>query len=133
MDPETGEWDGAAFDRLYDPWWEAQRARWADQPENYAAGLEDFFASSVRRLLGDAEGENRVCSPVNLCVSLAMLAELTDGESRQQILDLLVAGFYGKVSDLVTPLPFHQAVFFQCVAKAQITVPSCGFVGVKGA
>ena len=89
VDPETGEWDGAAFDRLYDPWWEAQRARWADQPENYAAGLEDFFASSVRRLLGDAEGENRVCSPVNLCVSLAMLAELTDGESRQQILDLL--------------------------------------------
>ena len=89
LDPETGEWDGAAFDRLYDPWWEAQRARWADMPENYAAGLEDFFASSVRQLLGDAEGENRVCSPVNLYVSLAMLAELTGGESRQQILDLL--------------------------------------------
>lgn len=89
VDPETGEWDGAAFDRVYDPWWEAQRARWADQPENYAAGLEDFFASSVRQLLGGAEGENRVCSPVNLCVSLAMLAELTDGESRRQILDLL--------------------------------------------
>lgn len=89
LDPETGEWDGAAFDRLYDPWWEAQRARWADQPENYAGGLEGFFAASVRQLLGGAEGENRVCSPVNLCVSLAMLAELTDGESRRQILDLL--------------------------------------------
>lgn len=89
VDPETGEWDATAFARGYDPWWEAQRARWANQPENYAAGLEDFFASSVRQFLGDAEGENRVCSPVNLCVSLAMLAELTDGESRQQILDLL--------------------------------------------
>ena len=51
----------------------------------------------------------------------------------QQILNLLVAGFNGKVGDFVTPLPFHQAVFFQCVAKAQITVPSCGFVGMKGA
>lgn len=88
-DPETGEWDSVAFDQVHALWWEAQRARWADQPENYAAGLEDFFASSVRQLLGDAEGENRVCSPVNLCVSLAMLAELTDGGSRRQILDLL--------------------------------------------
>lgn len=87
FDPETGEWDDTAFDRLYDPWWEAQRARWAD--ENYAGGLEGFFAASVRQFLGGAEGENRICSPVNLCLSLAMLAELTDGGSRQQILELL--------------------------------------------
>lgn len=88
-DPETGEWDGEAFDRLYDSWWEAQRARWADRPENYGQGLEGFFAASIRQFLGDAEGENRAFSPVNLCMALSMLAELTDGESREQILDLL--------------------------------------------
>lgn len=89
FDPETGVWDGEAYDRQYTPWWEAQRARWKDRPEDYAAGLEGFFAAGIRQFLGDAEGENRVCSPVNLCMSLAILAELTGGESRQQILDLL--------------------------------------------
>ena len=89
FDPETGEWDGGAFDRLYGSWWEAQQVRWVDRPENYGEGLENFFVAGMRQFLGDAEGENRVFSPVNLCMALSMLVELTDGESRQQILDLL--------------------------------------------
>lgn len=89
IDPETGEWDEAAYSQLYDPWWEAQSARWRDRPEDYAAGLENFFADSIRQFLGDAEGENRIYSPVNLCIALSMLAELTENDSRQQILDLL--------------------------------------------
>ena len=39
--------------------------------------------------LGGKEGENAAYSPVNVYMALAMLAELTDGASRQQILDLL--------------------------------------------
>lgn len=89
IDPETGEWDGEAFDRLYDSWWEAQSARWADRPENYAVGLENFFAASIQQFLSDTEGENRTYSPVNLCIALSMLAELTENGSRQQILALL--------------------------------------------
>lgn len=39
--------------------------------------------------LGDGGTENKVCSPLNIYFALGMLAELTDGSSRQQILDLL--------------------------------------------
>lgn len=89
MDPKTGDWDGDRFEQVYEPWWEAQRSRWWDLPEDYAAGMEDFFAGSIRQFLSGGEGENRVYSPVNLCMALAMQAELTDGNSRRQILDLL--------------------------------------------
>ena len=89
VDPATGEWDGERFDQLYTPWWEAQHSRWMDLPEDYAAGMEGFFAGSIRQFLSGAEGENRVYSPVNLCMALAMQAELTGGNSRRQILDLL--------------------------------------------
>lgn len=88
FDPVSGEWDSIRFDKLYDPWFEAQRARWT-LPEDYAAGMEDFFASSIRQFLSGGPGENRVYSPVNVCIALSMLAELTDGDSRDQILTLL--------------------------------------------
>ena len=61
------------------------------QPAGYADGLEGYFAGSIRQFLSGAEGENRVFSPLNLYMALAMLAEITDGSSRQQILDLLGA------------------------------------------
>lgn len=88
FDPKTGEMDDEAFDRLYMPWSEAQRGRF-DLPENYAAGLESFFAAGIRQFLSGAGEENRVYSPVNVLMALAMQAELTEGNSRKQILDLL--------------------------------------------
>lgn len=88
FNPKTGEMDDEAFDRLYMPWHEAQMER-VHLPEGYAAGLEGFFENSIRQFLGGAEGENRVYSPVNLLMALAMQAELTEGNSREQILDLL--------------------------------------------
>lgn len=60
-----------------------------NQPEGYADSLNDFFIRSTREFLnGDG---NRVYSPLNVYMALAMLAECTDGNSRQQILDLLNA------------------------------------------
>lgn len=58
------------------------------QEEGYADGLETFFIASIREFLSGKEG-NRVYSPLNVYMALSMLAELTDGDSRQQILDLL--------------------------------------------
>lgn len=52
--------------------------------------LEDFFATSTAQLLSGTS-QNRICSPVNIYMALAMLAETTNGNSRQQILDLLGA------------------------------------------
>lgn len=55
------------------------------------ANLDSFFAATIREFLSDANGENAVYSPVNVYMALAMAAELTDGESRAQILALLGA------------------------------------------
>ena len=79
------------FDRWsadYDAWWDDQKAR-LNQPEGYDSGLEGYYAAALRQFLGDSGTENRVCSPLNIYFALGMLAELTDGNSRQQILDLL--------------------------------------------
>ena len=54
-------------------------------------GLEAFFTDSAAEILSGAGRENRVYSPLNTCLALAMLAELTGGESRAQILSLLGA------------------------------------------
>lgn len=42
-------------------------------------------------LLSGADGKNAVCSPVNVYMALSMLAEVTDGDTRAQILSLLGA------------------------------------------
>ena len=72
----------------YDAWWTDRRAR-LNQPEGYDSGLEGYYAAVLRQFLGGNGTENRVCSPLNIYFALGMLAELTGGGSRQQILDLL--------------------------------------------
>ena len=71
-------------------WWEDQD-KYHRQPEGYADSLEGYFASLLPSLLSGQEDANAVCSPLNIYMALAMLAEITDGQSRQQILELLKA------------------------------------------
>ena len=74
----------------YDAWYddtEAQRRNLGD-----ISSLESFFAGSARTFLTGAEEENRVYSPLNVYMALSMLAQITDGESRGQILTLLGSG-----------------------------------------
>lgn len=75
------------YSRAYESWWEDIRARQM-QASEYADGMEPFFSAGIRQFLSGNEGENKVCSPINIYLALSMLAEVTDGESRQQILDL---------------------------------------------
>ena len=56
--------------------------------EDFAGVVGDFSAETSRLLLTGAEG-NRLYSPVSFWIALGMLAEVTGGESRQQILDAL--------------------------------------------
>ena len=74
----------------WDTWRDGQKAL-HNQPDGYANSLRDYFASSTALLLGSGSGENAACSPVNIYMALAMLAEVTDGESRGQLLELLNA------------------------------------------
>lgn len=71
--------------------WQADQLALHRQPEGYADGLDSYFATITETLLTDTAGENAACSPVNIYMALAMLAESTDNASRQQILDLLGA------------------------------------------
>ena len=50
---------------------------------------EGCFEALTAQFLSGADEENAVLSPVNIYMALAMLAELTDGESRAQLLDLI--------------------------------------------
>lgn len=73
----------------YDAWRESVKAQ--EQPKGYADGLEDFFAGSIREFLSGEAGENLAYAPVNVYLALGMLAELTGGSTRQEILDVLGA------------------------------------------
>ena len=87
VDPKTGEFDDAGFSEVYTAWREDQRSR-RNQPEGYADDLQPFFAGAIPVLLS-GDSKNPVCSPLNIYMALAMLAETTGGTSRQQILDTL--------------------------------------------
>lgn len=54
-------------------------------------GVEAYLQAALPMLLEGAETENRVCAPLNIYSALAMLAEATAGESRQELLTLLNA------------------------------------------
>lgn len=68
--------------------WSAQRDRISGDAAAALSSATDFFAESAALYVGDSK-ENRVWSPVNAYIALAMLAEVTDGESRAQILAAL--------------------------------------------
>ncbi len=88
IDEKTGEFDDEGFSAVYDKWREGKLAQ-LDQPEGYADNLIPFTARTTQQFLSGADGQNRVYSPVNLYMALSMLAETTDGESREEILNLL--------------------------------------------
>lgn len=89
--PEMAEYpnnesDWQKWEKDFNAWREDRTALSRD---GYGEGLDGFFADTIREYLSGAEGENKVYSPLNVYMALAMLAEITDGSSRRQILDLL--------------------------------------------
>ena len=87
MAPYPGEAGGSA---AYDAWRESVKAQRRDLGDTSA--LETFFARSAQTFLTQEPGENRVYSPLNVYLALSMLAQLTDGDSRGQILTALGSG-----------------------------------------
>ena len=77
--------------------WSKQHEAWlADvnaqrREPGYADGLAPFFAQSMEVFLADSQGENKLCSPLNIYMALSMLAEITGGDSRQEIFNVLGA------------------------------------------
>ena len=82
-----GVFDSDGFSQVYGAWRDSVKAQ--SRPEGYADGLEGFFSTSIRQFLSGEGGGSRVYSPLSVYMALGMLAELTDGTSREQILTVL--------------------------------------------
>lgn len=60
-----------------------------EEMEGYVSHLNSFFTESMSTILADAGDDNCAYSPVNLYMALSVSAELTEGGTRQQVLDTL--------------------------------------------
>lgn len=81
--------DEAALQAAYEAWFEAQEQRRDARMQYSADQLRGYLTAAIPAFLGGHEGENVSCSPTNLYLALAMLAEATGGGTREQILSLL--------------------------------------------
>ena len=72
--------------------WNDAKQALRNQPAGYKDGFDKFFSDTTNTFLTGAESENIVYSPLSLYMALGMSAEITDGSSRQQILDVLGQG-----------------------------------------
>ena len=86
-----GEVNQKAFEAAYDAWSAVRQQQAAARKRYSAADLRGYLAAAIPAFLGGHEGENVSCSPTNIYLALAMLAETTGGETRAQILSLLGA------------------------------------------
>ncbi|MGN1119020.1 MAG: serpin family protein [Oscillospiraceae bacterium] len=77
------------FDEQFTAWSHDRKAQRCTV-KGYSDNLWGFYEDSTRQFLCGTE-ENRVYSPLNLYMALSMLAEITEGETQRQILDLLSA------------------------------------------
>lgn len=79
---ERTEWEAD-----YDVW-DAERNLRKEMTAKAAVDLSSFFTEGNSQFLLTENNENKLWSPVNAYIGLSMAAELTEGETRQQILDL---------------------------------------------
>ncbi len=75
-------------------WWDSYRELTTKSAE-LQSGMDAYYQELMEQMLV-SENENTVCSPINVYIAFAMLAETSDGNTRQQILDML------KVQDMET-------------------------------
>ena len=69
--------------------WEAERDVRKELAIQARSGLSTFFVEGNGQFLTTEKNENKLWSPVNAYIGLAMTTELTEGETKQQVLDML--------------------------------------------
>jgi serpin B len=93
VDADTGKTDTEAYqaaESAYMDWYAQQKAQ-RQELSDQSPQLSSFYASILPALLADSGEENTLCSPLSAYFAFSVLAELTDGTSRQQLLSLLGA------------------------------------------
>lgn len=83
-----GTYNDDKFSDMSDKHWESTKRQVFDN-KGYSEGFADFCGKTMPTFLKAENGENIIYSPMNLYMALGMLSEITDGNSRQQILDVL--------------------------------------------
>ena len=86
--PETAAYPAVEFGESAEKWYQSKAYRASFYGSG--AGLADFYFGSAAEILGNTS-ENAVYSPLSAYLALGMLAELTDGNTRAQILQALGA------------------------------------------
>lgn len=102
FDDGNGNLDWRAYSTALDNWYadfDSRRANFA-----VAGNYSKFFTTTVKTFLTDTKGENLVYSPVNVYMALSLLAESTDGQTRNEILGLLGAQSIDKLRALASKL-----------------------------
>lgn len=82
----------------YEKWKEGNRA-YQDASSAVQPEIQDFYRAVLTELL--TKEENTVISPVNIYMALSMMAEITDGDTRGEILKLLNADSTETVRDRI--------------------------------
>lgn len=81
----SGYHDDDAYHKVHDPWL-ADRNRQREQPEGYTEVPKDYLTEEIAAFFTNVDTENPILSPINTYIALAMLAEVTDSETREEIL-----------------------------------------------
>ncbi len=68
--------------------WDTERNLRNESAAQATSNLSSFFTNGNSQFLQTESNENKLWSPVNAYIGLAMATELTEGETKQQILDL---------------------------------------------
>ena len=86
----------------YRAWQDSCREKW-DRSLEIQPEMRDYYQALIRQMLV-SEDDNTVCSPLNIYAALAMLAEIADGNTRNQILDALRVNSVESLRSRVTAL-----------------------------
>ena len=86
---ENGEGDWDAYDAAYTEYREALQKLGKLDAEPDGGAVLAFANRTLGKIFADSE--NRVYSPISLYVALSMLTEMTAGETKQQVMELLGA------------------------------------------
>lgn len=83
----NGIFDDVGFNSDYETY--IRKLRLIRERTENAVISDEFSRKSIQMFLRSAGDKNLVYSPVNIYMALSLLAEITDGESRAEILDVL--------------------------------------------
>lgn len=88
---ETGEIDYKSYNKAFAEWLEGTETQYTElgKIDWNNELLENFFVKTAPQFLQSAGAENKIYSPVSIYITLGMLSEVCDGESREQIFNLL--------------------------------------------